>query len=242
MFGSNGNSLFHGTTYQEAVEFLAKARKYKYSRSISRSATLSYQDDWSISLVLVSTCVVTYHEDGTYTLNHGGWKTRMTTAYINGHTPFYIQSSYDRQFPGLRLGWTGEKTPARVQKCRMCNGRGGDVYCGRCRHHEATPYCHPWGRPCVHGKRQAHYVEKLCSQHQRSEWTSSKCWRCKGKGVYDYGSRPIPIVWGDDPVRMAADGTILDLDAKRYSIPISAWGEDPFRIIQETEDIRDMIA
>lgn len=248
-FGSSGNTLFHGSTHAEAVQFLSKGRKSKHGRPIAKYAYLVMQGDWSISLHLHQTCVVTYHEDGTYTLDHGGWKSLMTAAYINSHTPFYIRSTYSRKFPGWALGWTGEKTPPRVQKCRSCNGRGGDVYCGRCNEwYNREPYCHPpWRRPCQHGKQRTHYVEKRCDQHQRSEWTSRQCYRCDGKGVRDYGSEPIPILWGADPVRLAADKTIISLEADRYRYPTRQYDRSvgdfvPFQVISEVTDITDLIA
>lgn len=248
MFGSNGNTLFHGTTHAEAVAFLARGRKSKYRRPIAKYAYLVMQTDWSISLVLHETCVVTYHEDGTYTLDHGGWKRPMTKAYINNHTPFNIQSTYSRRFPGWGLGWTGEKTPKRVQKCRVCKGEGGDVYCAKCSYWQrkgASCYARSW-RPCHHGRRSTHYIPTRCG-HQRSQFTSEQCYRCKGKGVFDYGSEPIPILWDSDPVRMAADGTILDLSAAGYSYPQrnfdpSRGGFLPFSVITEQDDIRDLTA
>jgi hypothetical protein len=248
-FGSNGNTLFPGRTHAEAVEFLSKGRKSKYCRPIAKHAFLVMRDDWSISLVMHETCVVTYHEDSTYTLDHGGWKTSMTAAYINRHTPFNIGSTYSRKFPGWALGWTGEKTPARVQKCRTCNGRGGDVYCAKCAYWESAGYCRVGSsrQACKHGKHRTHYIGKSCDRHQHSEWACDACYRCKGKGVRDYGSERIPILWGPEPVRLAADRTIITLNAKRYAYPLryydQGWGDwVPFSMIPERDDIDDLIA
>jgi hypothetical protein len=242
-FFSTGNTLFHGSTYKEAVEFLARGRKSKYRRPIAGSAFLTYQPDWSISLVLFSTCVVTYHEDGTYTLDHNGWRTPMTQVYIRAHSPFYIGSTYSRKFPGWGLGYTDERTPPRVQKCRMCNGRGGDVYCSKCSYWERGTYCHAYRyRACPHGKRSTHYVGKACNVHQRTAWTYDECYRCKGKGVFDYGSERIPILWGYDPVRLTADKTIVDLSAPRYYPPINDYTDStPFSLIAERDDISDLL-
>lgn len=215
-FGSNGNTLFHGHTHAEAVEFLSRGRKSKYRRPIAKYAFLVMQGDWSISLVLHETCVVTYHEDSTYTLDHGGWRTKMTLAYINSHTPFRIGATYSRKYPGWGLGYTGEKTPPRVWKCRTCSGTGFNAW---------------------------------QMKNNPGQWNGAygKCWRCDGKGRVDYGSERIPILWRHEPVKLAADKTIISLRARRYAYPDRAYHPEygdfmPFHLIVERDDIRDLIA
>jgi hypothetical protein len=121
-----------------------------------------------------------------------------------------------------------------------CPGRTGLGYCSDgkvetlCRHRETDEmrpmseipygeqyYCagSPWvrtdetaERPCRHGRTQMHYMQALGCAHALMEphLTWSQCWRCKGEGVTDYGSRRIPtLVSANRPFLVDAAGHII---------------------------------
>ena len=160
-----GGKKYTGTTYAEAEAFLAGG-KAKTSRPTSKNVYLARQYDGSISVVLHSTAIITYHEDTTFTLYHGGWNTVTTKAKLSEFSPIRISSTYDRKNPGWSLGTTGEFTPAKVQKCRSCKGTGGDVSRRTC---EGAPW-YSWRQNentvTCDGPTTAHRVERV------SKWTS----------------------------------------------------------------------
>jgi len=74
--------------YQEASEVLGNrdSRRLKY-------ATLLVRRGKDIAVKFHSTDIVTYHEDGSITLDSGGWLTRTTRNRMNEFTPFSISGS-----------------------------------------------------------------------------------------------------------------------------------------------------
>lgn len=95
-------------TYQEAAAFLG----VKSDRPVLsiRATRIIRRDDHSISLWYQSTPVVTWHDDGTATLDSGGWQTPTTKSRINDYTRarvwqqrgvWYVGSSWEGQIPSL---------------------------------------------------------------------------------------------------------------------------------------------
>lgn len=167
-------NTFQGRTYAAAKEYLDGGLNPK-NRRVGKTSYLAMQPDDSISLVLHRTSVVTYMPDGTFILDHGGFRTVTTQTWINTFSPFYVGSTHDRKNKGWTVGDTDELTPPRVQKCRTCSGTGWD------------PWCMAQSRKTPGG------------------WPNSKmtkCYRCDGAKVVDYGSRPIPIMF-EWPIQLA---------------------------------------
>lgn len=171
-----------GTTWAQAIEYIGKGKNPVNRRVTSTSyLTMLGDSDWpeqSVGLVLHQTLLVAYHRDGTFTLDHGGYRTVTTGYYLNTFTPFWFYSNYGGKQRGWVLGYTGKNTPSKVQKCRTCSGTGFD----------------PW--QMQQSRRSGGMT------HPNS--AMGKCYRCDGKKIVDYGNKPIPIIWGnhDRPVRM----------------------------------------
>lgn len=62
----------------------------KSERPCGNNRRMRRNPDGSISVILHSTPVVTAHQDGTYTLNSGGWHTVTTRGTINEFSPAHI--------------------------------------------------------------------------------------------------------------------------------------------------------
>jgi len=70
-------------TYSEALSRLGP----RESRKIANNTYLERRDDGDIALRLHRTDVLTYHPDGTVTLNSGGWQTVTTKRRMNQYLP-----------------------------------------------------------------------------------------------------------------------------------------------------------
>lgn len=92
-----------------------------------------------------------------------------------------------------------------------------------------------WGRwfesvftPCEHGAQfTSRHRLKLCEHGQRNahpigDPVGITCHRCKGEGIVDYGSQPIPLVWASDsesPIKIDAEGNVLTFNADVIKAP-----------------------
>ncbi len=70
-------------TYQGAIDFLSGGRN-KTSRAVENNTRIEKRGD-DYAVVLHGTDVVTYHKDGSATLNSGGWLTVTTKDRMNGY-------------------------------------------------------------------------------------------------------------------------------------------------------------
>lgn len=233
---------FYPHTFQSAEKFIAGGRS-KTDRPVANNTRLRRIDDDSIALVLHSTAVVTYHRDGTYTIYGGGWNTVTTKARIKDYSPARPSSDGHN---GWAVGWTGEITPPRVQKCRTCKGRGrwmaddecygprmwGDTYCPGGRTEYAVPYTHSttgdftsnWDEhsasryvvPCLHGKEERHPTEP-CGH---DEWK---------RHVYGQSER--------ECYRCKGEG-IVDYGSNR--VPITVDASTPYRVNSDGEYLESL--
>lgn len=216
----------YSEAFAQAEAYVDKARDKWRGRPIANNTRLVRVDADTIAVVLHSTAVVTYHRSGEFTIYGGGWNTVTTKARIREFSPVRVSS--DGQ-GGWIVGYTGEYTAPRVQKCRTCNGRGRwmeDDYCygpgwhrKRC---EGARLSWPDGysspaitTPCEHGRMEtgSHPVEPCehgeMERHRTGE-SERTCHRCKGEGRVDYGSKPIPVtVSASQAYRVDAAGTYL---------------------------------
>jgi hypothetical protein len=192
--------------FARAEAYLAKG-KSKTDRPLGSTKRLARVDEDTITVVLHNTAIVTYHRDGTFTIYGGGWNTVTTKAMIRTYSPVSIWSHNGEWI----VGDTGERTPARVQKCRSCKGRGrwmeadycyGRTYWGPDGNYLSTP------APCEHGNTE---------RHQTGE-SERACYRCNGAGRVDYGSKLIPVtVTASQAYRVDASGTFLGTTDAPYA-------------------------
>jgi hypothetical protein len=101
-------------THSEAVR-MVRGKTNKHRRKVGNNTYAEILHDGSVGIMLHSTYVVRIHEDGTYTLNNGGWRTIITKDRINKYCPYYVfQKNYewfvkkgDKTFPfmsGMVIG------------------------------------------------------------------------------------------------------------------------------------------
>lgn len=82
-------------THAEAVR-MVKGISYRTRRKVGNNTYAEILNDGSVGIILHGTIVVRIHEDGSYTLNNGGWKTTTTKDRINKYCPYYMfQKNYE---------------------------------------------------------------------------------------------------------------------------------------------------
>lgn len=182
-----------GEAFRKAETFLAGG-KSKTDRPVANNTRLRRVDADTIALVFHQTAVVTYHRDGRFTIYGGGWNSVTTKARIRTYSPVRHLFSVSGEWV---VGYTGELTPPRVQKCRTCKGRGRWVEPDYC---YGPRYCYTaWeGHPCKHGSTTGGHRPDTCEHGHTARHTIGEservCYRCKGEGRTDYGSKRIPIL------------------------------------------------
>jgi hypothetical protein len=212
----------------------------KVNRPLQNNTRLVRVNTDAIAVVLHNTAVVTYHRgqgaDGTtFTIYGGGWNSVTTKARIREWSPVSVYSHNGAWV----VGYTDELTPARVQKCRSCKGRGQWTEADRCYGPSWMDYCQgattdyrleyvpgkvTWDehwesryvKPCEHGQTERHCT-KPCEHGETTGHTLDtrhdvSCHRCDGQGRVDYGSQRIPItVSAYQAYRVDSAGTFLHL-------------------------------
>lgn len=83
-------------TYEKAEEYLRSGRDPD-DRPLQNNTRLQRLGSGDIAVVLHDTDVVTLHEDGSFTLDSGGWYTQTTKDRLNTYAPF----GYVRQENGV---------------------------------------------------------------------------------------------------------------------------------------------
>src|SRR5260221_7675367 len=77
--------------HHSAMSLLRTARSIDAGKPIDRNTRLMLRGT-SVAVRLHNTDIVTYAENGTVTLNTGGWKTVTTKVRINDYSPFSVWS------------------------------------------------------------------------------------------------------------------------------------------------------
>ncbi len=107
-------------TYQNARKLFSQARSKDAGKPLGKHTRLEYigetADGNTYGIRYHGTYVVLIHEDGTYTLNSGGWKTVTTKKRINEYAPVYIsQKNYEwfledniSFYDGMKINSAGE--------------------------------------------------------------------------------------------------------------------------------------
>jgi hypothetical protein len=176
----------------------------KGNRPLQNNTRLIRADADAIAVVLHNTAVVTYRRDGTFVIYGGGWNSVTTKDRIRGWSPANPHSDGSG---GWVVGYTGELTAARVQKCRSCKGRGRWMAADYCYGRTYAPHAVDgmWRhetRPCEHGQTERHATGE----------SERVCYRCDGAGRVDYGSKPVPVtVTASDPFTVDSSGTYRGL-------------------------------
>ena len=81
-------------TYDQAMDILRTARTP--AKKLGNNTYLRRVSDTTIAVVLHTTEVVRIHDDGTYTLNSGGWRTVTTKDRLNAYSPASVsQRNHD---------------------------------------------------------------------------------------------------------------------------------------------------
>jgi len=80
--------------HAEAVK-MVRGKRNATRRKVGNNTYAEILYDGSVGIMLHSTYVVKIHEDGTYTLNSGGWQTLTTKDRINQYSPRYV---YQKNF------------------------------------------------------------------------------------------------------------------------------------------------
>lgn len=73
-------------THAEAVK-MVRGKRNADRRKVGNNTYAEILHDGSVGIMLHSTYVVKIHEDGTFTLNSGGWQTLTTKDRINQYSP-----------------------------------------------------------------------------------------------------------------------------------------------------------
>jgi hypothetical protein len=88
-------SLGKKMTHTEAVK-MVRGKRNADRRKVGNNTYAEILHDGSVGIMLHSTYVVKIHEDGTYTLNSGGWQTNTTKDRINKYSPVSVyQKNYE---------------------------------------------------------------------------------------------------------------------------------------------------
>jgi hypothetical protein len=81
-------------THAEAVK-MVRGKRNADRRKVGNNTYAEILSDGTVGIKLHNTYVVKIHEDGTYTLNSGGWQTLTTKDRINQYSPRKV---YQRNF------------------------------------------------------------------------------------------------------------------------------------------------
>ena len=77
-------------THTEAVQMVRGKTKWATRRKVGNNTYAEILSDGSVGIMLHGTYVVKIHQDGTYTLNTGGWYTPTTKDRINKYSPVRV--------------------------------------------------------------------------------------------------------------------------------------------------------
>jgi hypothetical protein len=83
-------------TYTQAVAKLGNRERKK----LASNTYLERNGEHTINVVLHRTAIVQIHDNGTYTLNSGGWRTVTTKARINDYSPARLHQSNNIWYVG----------------------------------------------------------------------------------------------------------------------------------------------
>lgn len=100
------------------------------------------------------------------------------------------------------IPWNRAQYRASVEEPDNWDEHYDSAYTVHCEHGPAFERGHRTGM-CEHGQRNS---------HEHGEITTDECWQCKGEGIFDYGSNPVPHYWHrnyGDAILIDDNGQIL---------------------------------
>lgn len=118
-------------SFQDGQEFLAKGRN-KLERKVANNTYVVAREN-AVSVRLHNTDVVTFHRDGTITLNSGGWRTVTTKARINdalGRTGYVSQDKSVWHYLPHGIGWQDKAEWVPFSDGMTVDGTTGKVLSG----------------------------------------------------------------------------------------------------------------
>ena len=88
-------------THSEAIK-MVRGKTNRDTRKVGNNTYAEILPDGSVGIMLHSTCVVTIHEDNTYTLKTGGWQTLTTKDRMNQYFPGYVRQHKGEWYVSVR--------------------------------------------------------------------------------------------------------------------------------------------
>ena len=190
--------------YASAKAWLAGGRD-KRRRPLENNTRLVLNYNGDIEVRLHSTAVVTYHPNGSVTLNTGGWDTMTTWSRIRSYSPF-------GHFGTVRhKGRSYHVMPERNVPLFPPNVK----QCGKCHGHTTMPIdewpivpCAEYTGYCWRSERR--HKPNDCPGHvlPTGRKIMVQCDRCHGTGTVDYGSEPDYIIFRDG-IRINKYGEVI---------------------------------
>ena len=234
--------MFVPNDYDHAVRWIMKSKKVS-DRNVSR--TMYY---YGMRLVRRSTTsiavyvpwsqhdIATYYADGTMTIElptvTSKWSSnyQYSSLHSQGHRRIArvlsgVKDIYIRKGVGYILEQDHKFTPSKVTKCRMCSGTGkqdSNCYPNYCQRGWGKAVCpdHPnevlsrggWHHiPCEHGHISSHVIPN-----------DRTCYQCNSTGKFDYGNKPIALMWDGSPIRIK-DGNLYRREPSELEKRIAAY-------------------
>ena len=179
-------------TYNEARTMMSSAidRGNGKRKKLGNNTYLHERgNDYAIRLHY--TDIITIHQDGTFSLNTGGWETVTTKARLNGYGPSAV---YSVDGTWCVINRDDPKTAPNVKKCRACKGTG--------QKHSPAHYR-------THGYNDAREWVKLDPPEEIYPASDYQCYSCSGTGECDYGSKSRPVKFYDG-IRVDSFGEVID--------------------------------
>lgn len=234
--------MFIPDNYDDAVRWLMNSKKivnrgvrrtmYYYGMRLERRSPTSIAAyvPWS------QNDIATYYADNTMTIElpivTSKWNTnyQYSSLHSQGHRRLArylsgVDDIYIRRGVGYLLERDHKFTPSKIQKCRTCSGVGKvDSHCypNYCQRGYNNTVCpdHPneqlnkggWHNiPCEHGHTSSHAIPNNLT-----------CYKCNGNGKFDYGNKPIALVWDGSPIRIK-DGNLYRREPSELEKRIAAY-------------------
>jgi hypothetical protein len=216
-------------SYHEAESWLRGARDpYKNHRSLYEQGSKAHLVRTApdvITVIRYGAPVVAYFKNGDYMLFGSRYMWQGARMALMRYAPVEVVTRNHRLI--LRTDADGV-TPPKIQKCRACHGIGKrDLSCYGVRsceddtcernierkrlveeeniawwnpkvyslHHSASEH----GARCQHGMDTHHNIP-----------LGQSCWKCQGRGKFDYGNKPTGRVWSGLPVKIDSNGNYLE--------------------------------
>ncbi len=109
------------TTYAQAATYLEAGRN-RTDRPLPGNGTRLIRRGSAIVVNYRGTDVVTYHRDGTYSIDRGGMLSRTTENRIETYSPFRVSAGL------LESGWTGKLLRHGPRTWLLTHPNGDGVY------------------------------------------------------------------------------------------------------------------